>query len=64
MKYIEFDIKIITQTEKAALVEFIEEEEEFWVPWSVIEDNDEDFKNEYEGAMCICEWWVEKERLA
>ena len=63
MEYIEFDVRIVAQTDKAVLVFFKETEEELWVPWSVTEDNDEDFKNEYEGKIYIGEWWAEKEGL-
>lgn len=64
MTYIEFEnVKIIGQTDKAVFVQFNDEDEELWVPWSCIEDNDEDFKNDYEGKMQIAEWWAESEGL-
>ena len=64
MEYIEFDnVEIITQTKDAVLVKFKVKEEELWVPWSVVEDNDENFKNGYKGSMYICEWFAMKEGL-
>lgn len=64
MTYIEFEnVKIIGQRDKFAFVRFNDEEEELWIPWSVIEDNDEDFKNGYEGKIQIAEWWAETEGL-
>ncbi len=65
MNYIEFEeIEIINQTDKAVLVQFVIEEEELWVPWSVIEDNDEGFTNKYTGKIYIAEWWVQTQGLA
>ena len=65
MDYIEFEsVKIIHENVGAAHVKFTEEDDEVWVPWSVIEDNDEDFVIGYEGKMYVAEWWLQSEGLA
>ena len=63
-EYVEFDVRIIAQTDKAVLVYEKDFEEQFWVPWSCVEENGEDFKNGYEGEMYIAQWWAEKEGYA
>lgn len=66
MDYIEFEsVKIIGKTDKAVLIKFLDDDDkdEIWIPWSVIEDNDEDFIKGYEGKMYIAEWWLQSEGL-
>jgi len=64
MSYIEFEnVLVIAQTDDAALIQFIDEDDEFWIPWSVIENNDENLKNGYEGKIYILEWWASSKGL-
>ena len=63
MDYVEFDSVVVKHTtDKAVLIEF--DDEEVWIPWSCVEDNDEDFKVGYKGKMYVAEWWAEKEGWA
>lgn len=62
-KYIELeDIEILDETEKAVKI-LMEDGEEVWIPWSVVEDNNEGFKEGYIGSISISEWWADKEGL-
>ena len=73
-EYKEFNVEIINQTEKAVLISYDVSTErdrekktlkldQKWVPWSCVEDNDEDFKNGYHGVMYVAQWWCDKEGL-
>lgn len=63
MEYIELEVRVVTNTDKAVLVR-LEDGEETWIPWSQVEDNGEGFRFGYEGPMYVTEWFAEKEGLA
>ena len=58
--YIE-DVLAIRETEKALLCQI--EDEEHWIPKSVIDDDSEVWKDGQEGELVIAEWWAEKNGL-
>ena len=61
MDYNELEIEVVAKTEKALLCKLIEfDEEEEWIPFSQIEDNDEDFKEGWEGTIYVTEWLCKK----
>ena len=60
-KYVELEVLVKHQTDKAVLVEV--DGEEVWIPWSQVEDNGEEFKNGYEGIMYVTRWFADKEEL-
>lgn len=60
--YIEIkNVRLLRQTEKAGLFEI--DEAEVWIPWSQIENNDEDLKDGYYGRIYITEWIAEAKGL-
>lgn len=62
--FVEFeDCKLVTQTELAALIEFPDEEESRWVPWSQISDDGELEKNGDVGTIYISEWFCLKAKI-
>ena len=62
-KYKEFSVSLEGQSEDVARIRITKTKQELWVPWSVIEDNGENFKNGYKGFMYIAEWWCVKNKL-
>lgn len=53
--------KCIRQTAKAILVR--QDDLEFWVPQSVVQDDSEVWKEGDEGTLVIAGWFAEKEGL-
>lgn len=51
-EHIEIEVHLIRQTDLAGLFDG----EEFWLPWSQIEDNGEDLRNGYTGSIFVAEW--------
>jgi len=56
------EVEILYQKDKAVKI-MTEDGEEHWIPWSLVEDNDEDFKNGYRGPMSIEKWFLEREEI-
>lgn len=48
----------IAETEKALLVEI--DDEEYWIPQSVIDDDSEVWKKGDAGSLVIAEWFARK----
>lgn len=63
MEYEEFEVRCIRTTDAAALLEFIDAEEQLWIPFSQIEDNGEDLVPGYEGPVYITEWIANQKGL-
>lgn len=59
-KYTELIVEILHQTTSAVKIK-IDGGDECWVPWSLIENNGEDFKNGYKGKMYVETWFAENE---
>lgn len=57
MTFVEFDnVKLLRQTDLAGLFEF-EDGEEFWIPWSQIEENEDDVSHDGDvGTLSVAEW--------
>ena len=61
-QYEEVSVKLVHQTEKAFLLAFEEMKwSEFWVPRSVVED--EDCFDEDGGEASVETWWLERNGL-
>lgn len=58
--YVPIQIVIQHQTKSAVLVRCNNLTKETWIPWSLVEDNGEEFKNKYKGTMYVESWFVEK----
>ena len=59
---IRFDARSIRDTDLAVLV-IIEEEEEVWIPKSVIHDDSDIFEADQEGELVVPEWFAKKNSL-
>lgn len=55
------DVECKKETEMAILVEI--EDEEFWIPKSVISDDSEVHSEGDKGTLVVPEWFAEKEGL-
>jgi hypothetical protein len=55
------DVKCIRETPKALLV--VIEDDEMWVPKSVVDDDSEVYAEGHEGTLVVHEWWAQKEGL-
>lgn len=52
--------RVIQETDKAILVR-LEDEQEVWIPKSVIHDNSEVYSEKSgEGMLVVAEWWAER----
>lgn len=60
-EYLEFEAKFIRQTDNAVLLEI--DDESYWIPFSQLEDNGEDFRDGWEGRVYITEWLCEQKGL-
>ena len=61
-QYVEVEIdECLRVTEKAALLEI--EGEEFWVPYSQIEDNGEDLERGFRGTLYLSKWICEEKGI-
>ncbi len=58
---VSFDAKCIRETPKAILV--VIEDDEVWVPKSVVHDDSEVYEEGHEGTLVLHEWWARKEGL-
>lgn len=56
------DCEAIHETEKAVLIKL--DDEEWWVPRSVICEDSEVANSGDEGTLTIKRWWAEKQGLA
>ena len=64
MEYERFEVRVRATTDKAALLEFHDyDDEEIWIPWSQIEDNGEDLIKGYDGEIYITTWIAEQKGL-
>lgn len=63
MEYEEFEVICVATTDNAAFLEFLDEGEQHWIPFSQIEDNGEDLVRGYEGPVYITAWIAEKKGL-
>lgn len=63
MNYLEFEVRIVRTTEKAALIEFHEFGEEFWIPFSQIEGGGRGLEEEDEGIILISRWTAQQKGL-
>lgn len=63
-KYSPLEVVIKAVTEKAALCELPEyEDEEEWIPFSQIEDNGEDLEEGFEGEIYVANWLLREKGL-
>lgn len=54
----------VRETDKALLVLFEEDDEEHWIPKSVIDDDSECYSMESgAGDLIVATWWAEREGL-
>lgn len=53
----------VKETERALLVKLDDEEDERWIPKSVIHDDSEVFEEGGEGTVVVAPWWAKKEGL-
>lgn len=53
------DVKVLRETEKALLV-LTNEDDEVWVPKSVVDDDSEVFQKDDEGTLIVQEWFAKK----
>lgn len=51
-----FEVRVLKVTDKAVLLQFIDDDQESWIPFSQIEDNGEDLEEGYEGEVYLTEW--------
>jgi hypothetical protein len=63
MNYEAFEVIVLKTTDNAALMEFVEFEEQEWIPFSQIEDNGEDLEEGFEGEVYISEWIAKQKGL-
>lgn len=56
------DVEVLRETDDAILVQF--DNQELWVPKSVIHDDSEVYEMGCDGTLIIAEWWAEKKGLA
>jgi hypothetical protein len=63
MNYEAFEVIVLKTTDNAALMEFVEFEEQEWIPFSKIEDNGEDLDEGFEGEVYISEWLAKQKGL-
>lgn len=63
MEYVKLeDVTLIRSTDKAGLFDI--DGNEHWIPWSLIEENEEDVAFDHEqGTIHVANWFVEKEGL-
>jgi len=62
---VEIEVVVQVTTDKAVLVHLFDfDDEEIWIPFSVIEDNGEDTVKGYEGSIYVQEWFAKKNGLA
>jgi len=59
-EFIEFEGKLITQTERAGLFEI--ENDQYWIPWSQVDEGSIDTNGE-EGPIYMTEWIAEQKGL-
>lgn len=60
-EYGEIRVRIIGCSNAACRVEVEEDDEDpHWIPWSLIENNGEDFKDGYVGPMFVKIWKLEQ----
>ena len=64
MEYVELeDVTLIRSTDMAGLFDI--DGNEVWIPWSLIEENDEDVSHDHEqGTLHVVRWFAEREQLA
>lgn len=63
MDYVEIKgVRLLKQTEKAGHF-MLPGKRLCWIPWSQIENNNEDMKDGYEGRIYVTEWFVKKEGI-
>lgn len=61
IQYTKIKVSIKTQTDKAVLIE--NDGGEWWVPWSCVEDNGENFDDDYEGPMYVAQWFLDEKEI-
>lgn len=63
MEYTEIECTVIHTTGAAVLIK-LDGDDEFWVPFSQIEDNGEDLKRGYVGSIYVSQWLAEREGIS
>lgn len=58
-----FEVRIVKVTDNAALLEFLDADEEHWIPFSQIEDNGEDLEEGDETEVYLTEWIAKQKGL-
>jgi hypothetical protein len=58
--------EVLRSTDKALLVNLVEEGKEVWIPISVIHDDSElyDDDDNSDGEVVVQQWWAEKNGLS
>ena len=63
-EYIEFEnVKIVAQTDKAALLEQLDGEFKEWIPWSMISDDSDIGKTGEVGTVYLTKWICDKKEI-
>jgi len=60
IEYIEIQVIYVLTSESGKAGLFRIEGKEIWIPWSVIEDNKEDFTEKWKGRIYVAEWFLKK----
>jgi hypothetical protein len=63
MNYEAFEVIVLETTDNAALMDFVDYDEQLWIPFSQIEDNGEDLDEGFEGEVYISEWLAKQKGL-
>lgn len=58
--YIPCDVSIISTGDQALLCVFIENDEDYWVPYSVIQEDKDDIDPNTTHELNIKRWWLIK----
>jgi len=55
--------RCVRETEKAILVQIDDEDDERWIPKSVVHDDSEVYEMPGEGTVVVQKWWATREGL-